>query len=135
MNDLPLLYQSLGSYGRAERLFRHAMEIYRQALGEEFGFARSWNDLAGSYDLMGTYDLAEPLYRQALAIQRGSPKTGGTELGPSRNSVQRGSRVGTTSGPIFTCRSHGRWHSQESRGRVGISSGESWDDALMPSQL
>ena len=87
MNDLPLLYQSLGSYGRAERLFRHAMEIYRQALGEEFGFARSWNDLAGSYDLMGTYDLAEPLYRQALAIQRGSPKTGGTELGPSRSSV------------------------------------------------
>jgi hypothetical protein len=52
MKDLALLYQALGSYGRVERLFRHAMEICRQVPGDEVGFARSLNDRAGLYDLM-----------------------------------------------------------------------------------
>ena len=69
LNNLALLYNSMGNYAAAERLNRQALEIRRKALGEDDpDYAASLNNLALLYDMMGNYGAAEPLYRQASEI-------------------------------------------------------------------
>ena len=61
----------MGSYDQAESLYRQALDIRREALGEDHPFyATSLNNLAGLYETMGSYDQAEPLYKQVLDIQK-----------------------------------------------------------------
>ena len=61
----------MGAYGRAEPLYRQALEITKKALGEGHpDYATSLNNLALLYYAMGAYDRAEPLYRQALEIRK-----------------------------------------------------------------
>jgi tetratricopeptide (TPR) repeat protein len=61
----------MGDYAKAEPLYRQALEIRKQVLGDKHpDYATSLNNLAGLYELMGDYAKAEPLFRQALAIDK-----------------------------------------------------------------
>ena len=71
LNNLALLYQSMGNYAAAEPLLNQAMEICRAALGEQHPhFATSLNNLAMLYKLRGDYPAAEPLFKQAMDMRR-----------------------------------------------------------------
>ena len=63
----------MGDYAKAEPLYRQALEIRKQVLGENHpDYAASLNNLAGLYQPMGDYAKAEPLCRQALEIRKAS---------------------------------------------------------------
>ena len=71
LNNLALLYESLGDSAKAEPLYRQALDINRQVLGEQHpGSATSLNNLAMLYKSRGDFAKAEPLFRQALEINR-----------------------------------------------------------------
>ena len=73
LNNLALVYDSMGRYSEAEPLFRQATEIRRKSLGRDHpDYAQSLNNLAGLYYSMGRYSDAEPLFRQATEIWRKS---------------------------------------------------------------
>ncbi len=60
-----------GQYVEAERLYKKALKINREMLGEHHpDYAASLNDLAMVYADMGRHAEAEPLYEEALAIRR-----------------------------------------------------------------
>jgi CHAT domain-containing protein len=66
-----MLYESTGEYGKAEPLYRQALEIYKKALGKDHpDYATSLTNLAWLQRSMGEYARAEPLYRQALEIRK-----------------------------------------------------------------
>jgi len=61
----------MGDYAKAESLFRQALAIRKDALGEKNAdYASSLSELANLYREMGRYTEAEPLARQALEIHR-----------------------------------------------------------------
>ncbi len=65
------LYHSQGKYAEAEPLYKQALAIRKQQLGDNHpGTATSLNNLAGLYSSQGRYAEAEPLYKQALAIYK-----------------------------------------------------------------
>ena len=65
-----LLYENAGRYAEAEPLYRQALAIRKQALGEGHpDYATSLNDLAGLLYAQGDYPAARPLIERALAIQ------------------------------------------------------------------
>ncbi len=71
LNNLATLYQLQGKYAEAEPLYRDALKIQRETLGEKFtDTATSLNNLAALYRDQGRYAEAEPLYRDALKIKR-----------------------------------------------------------------
>jgi CHAT domain-containing protein/Tfp pilus assembly protein PilF len=71
LSFLANLRVALGDFGRAEPLYRQAMEIRKKALGEGHrDCAQSLNDLAALYWAKGDYGRAEPLYLQALEIRK-----------------------------------------------------------------
>lgn len=72
LNDLALLYYSIGRYEDAESLYLKAMEIYRKGPGgeEHPEFATSLNNLAVLYRKISRYLDAEPLYLKAVEIRR-----------------------------------------------------------------
>jgi CHAT domain-containing protein/tetratricopeptide (TPR) repeat protein len=71
LNNLGLLYYSMGEYAKAEPLYREALGITKASLGEEHpDYARGLNNLGLLYYSMGEYAKAEPLYREALAIRK-----------------------------------------------------------------
>ena len=64
------MYKTMGDYARAEPLYRQAMEIRKQVLGEKHpDYAVSLNNLAELYEAMGDGARAEPLLRQSLQIE------------------------------------------------------------------
>ena len=70
LNNLAMLYDSLGDYAKAEPLYKRALAIREKALGPEHpDVATSLNNLATLYDTLGDYAKAEPLYKRALAIR------------------------------------------------------------------
>ncbi|WP_229424372.1 tetratricopeptide repeat protein [Moorena producens] len=70
LNNLALLYWSMGRYHQAELLSQQNLEIYKQ-LGENHpDVATSLNNLGLVYYSMGRYDQAEPLYQQALEMSK-----------------------------------------------------------------
>ena len=69
LNNLAVLYKTVGSYDKAELLNKRALAIREKHLGPEHpDTALSLNNLASLYDTMGSYDKAEPLYERSLAI-------------------------------------------------------------------
>ncbi|NJO17987.1 MAG: tetratricopeptide repeat protein [Thioploca sp.] len=71
LNNLALLYKSMGNYTRAEPLYQQALEIRKTALGESrLNYAQSLSNLAKLYYSMGDYTHAKPLYQQALKITK-----------------------------------------------------------------
>ena len=71
LNNLAGLLQATGRYEKAEPLYRQALEIVRETLGERHPtYAAGLNNLAGLLRTTGRSEEAEPLYRQALEIDR-----------------------------------------------------------------
>jgi tetratricopeptide (TPR) repeat protein len=69
LNNLAALYDSQGTYIKAEPLYIRALAIREKALGPDHpDTATSLNNLAGLYASQGAYAKAEPLYLRALAI-------------------------------------------------------------------
>ena len=69
INDAGLAYHLGGKYKQAEPLYEQALEIRKEALGEDHpDYATDLNNLAELYRAQGKYEQAEPLYEQALAI-------------------------------------------------------------------
>ena len=69
LNNLALLYNSLGAYSKAEPLLIRALAIIEKALGPDHpDTATSLHNLAGLYYNQGAYAKAEPLHIRALGI-------------------------------------------------------------------
>ncbi|MCZ6448265.1 MAG: tetratricopeptide repeat protein, partial [Alphaproteobacteria bacterium] len=69
LNDLALLYVTLGKYTEAERLHEQALTIWEKALGPDHPkVATALNNLAVLYNSQTRYGEAEPLYKRSLAI-------------------------------------------------------------------
>jgi len=69
LNNLALLYKSLGDYAKAEPLYKRSLAIDEKALGPEHpNVALFQNNLAFLYDVQGKYAEAEPLFKRSLAI-------------------------------------------------------------------
>ncbi|KAB8317421.1 tetratricopeptide repeat protein [Tolypothrix campylonemoides VB511288] len=69
LNKLGAVLYEKGEYGKAEPLWKQALQICLKVLGEEHpDTATSLNNLAALYDSQGRYDEAESLYNQALQI-------------------------------------------------------------------
>nr|NCR69258.1 CHAT domain-containing protein [Microcystis aeruginosa LL11-07] len=67
--NLAELYRVQGRYSEAEPLYKQALAIWKQQLGDNHpDTASSLNNLALLYESQGRYSEAEPLYKQALAI-------------------------------------------------------------------
>ena len=69
LNELAVLYESMGRYGEAEPLYRRSLWILEHSGAGHPNIATSLNNLAGLYYAMGRYGEAEPLYERSLAIQ------------------------------------------------------------------
>ncbi|GCE60930.1 photosystem I assembly protein Ycf3 [Microcystis aeruginosa NIES-4285] len=68
---MAVFYQSQGRYSEAEPLYKQALAIRKQQLGDNHpDTATSLNNLAVFYQSQGRYSEAEPLYKQALAIRK-----------------------------------------------------------------
>jgi CHAT domain-containing protein len=71
LNNLALLYKSMGDHARAEPLYRRVLELRKQVLGENHPhYALSLNNLAALHRAMGEYPRAEEGYRQALRLRK-----------------------------------------------------------------
>ncbi|KKI98295.1 tetratricopeptide repeat family protein, partial [Prochlorothrix hollandica PCC 9006 = CALU 1027] len=69
LNNLALLYYSMGRYEEALPLYRRSLAICEQELGANHpDTATSLNNLAGLYKSMGRYEEAEPYYLQAVSV-------------------------------------------------------------------
>jgi tetratricopeptide (TPR) repeat protein len=69
LNNLAVLYESLGRHGKAEPLYKRSLAIAEKALGPEHpDLAAILNNLAGLYQAQGRIGEAEPLFKRALAI-------------------------------------------------------------------
>ena len=71
LNNLALLYKSMGRYTEAEPHYNRALAIREKELGANHpDTAGSLNNLALLYQFMGRYKEAEPLLKRALAIRK-----------------------------------------------------------------
>jgi tetratricopeptide (TPR) repeat protein len=71
INNLGVLYKTMGDYKSAEHYYKQALEIRKKALGEEHpDIASSLNNLGNLYKTIGDYKSAEPLYKQSLEIKK-----------------------------------------------------------------
>ena len=69
LNNLAMLYKTMGDYDKAEPLYRRSLAISEKTLGPKHpDTALALNNLATIYDDKGSYDKAEPLYRRSLTI-------------------------------------------------------------------
>jgi CHAT domain-containing protein/tetratricopeptide (TPR) repeat protein len=71
LETLGQVYESMGSYAKAEPLFRRVVEIREDTAGTpKANLATSLDRLASVYRSMGDYARAEPLYRRALELRK-----------------------------------------------------------------
>ena len=69
INDLAVLYQSMGQHTKAEPLYQRSLQIKEARLGRDhLDLSDALNNLAGLYQRMGQPAKAEPLYKRCLAI-------------------------------------------------------------------
>jgi tetratricopeptide (TPR) repeat protein len=70
LNDLALLYKSIGEYEKILPLYQRALNIYEQVLDPEHPFvATIQNNLAGFYKSIGKYEKALLHYKKSLDIR------------------------------------------------------------------
>jgi len=63
LNSLAYLYDLMKDYAKAEPLYRQALELRKQALGEKnLDYAQSLTNLAALYKNTNRFAKAEPLY-------------------------------------------------------------------------
>lgn len=73
LNDLAVLYTSMGKNIEAEKLHLKALHIRQTSRGENHpDCAESFHNLAHLYDSIGNYTKAQPLYLKAIEIFRNS---------------------------------------------------------------
>jgi CHAT domain-containing protein/Flp pilus assembly protein TadD len=73
LNNLAMVYHTLGDYAQAEPLYQQALALRKEVLGDKHSaYATSLNNLGMLYQAQGDYARAEPLLRQALAITKGT---------------------------------------------------------------
>jgi tetratricopeptide (TPR) repeat protein len=71
LNELGILYSQQEKYNQAEPLFKQALALGQELLGEhDPDIAFSLNNLAELYRNQRRYEEAEPLFKQALAIRQ-----------------------------------------------------------------
>jgi tetratricopeptide (TPR) repeat protein len=88
LNNLAMLYRSLGRYGEAELLLRRSLAIREKALGPEHpDTATSLNNLASLHRSQGRYGEAEPLYKRSLAIREKALGPEHTDTATSLNNL------------------------------------------------
>jgi CHAT domain-containing protein/tetratricopeptide (TPR) repeat protein len=88
LNNLALLYQAQGVYGKAEPLHERALAICEKVLGHNHpNVATSLNNLALLYEAQGAYGKAEPLYERALAIYEKALGPGHPNVATSLNNL------------------------------------------------
>ncbi len=76
LNNLGCSYRDMREFKRAKPLFKQALKIRKEILGDNHpDIANSYNSLGGLYSMQGQYKKAEPYFRQALEILE-------TTLGP-----------------------------------------------------
>ena len=69
INNLAVLYNNQGKYSKAEILYKQALELRKNLLGEDHpDIAESLNNLAYLYHTQGRYLEGETLYLQALEL-------------------------------------------------------------------
>jgi tetratricopeptide (TPR) repeat protein len=69
LNQAALLRDKMGLYQEAEPMYRQALAIRKQLLGENHAdTAESYNNIALNLDKQGRYEEAESLHQKALAI-------------------------------------------------------------------
>ncbi len=84
LNNLAVLYRTLGKYAQAEPLYQRALAIREQQLGADHPkTALSLNNLAVCYQSQGKYAEAEPLFRRALNLRE-------QQLGPDHPDTAQG---------------------------------------------
>ena len=77
LNNLGILYKTMGDYKSAEPFYKKSLEIRKKILGAEHpDYASSLNNLGILYKTMGDYKSAELFYKQSLEIRK---KTLGAE--------------------------------------------------------
>ncbi|HET9920569.1 MAG TPA: tetratricopeptide repeat protein [Ktedonobacteraceae bacterium] len=77
LNNLGVLYRTLGDYEQAEKFHQQALAIRKKALGPRHpATAESLNNLGVLYRTLGKYEQAEPLLQQALSIREQSLSSG-----------------------------------------------------------
>ena len=71
LNSLGYMYSSQGRYAEAEPLFKQALALRQELLGDRHpDIATSLNNLALLYKSQGRYEEADPLFKQALALRQ-----------------------------------------------------------------
>jgi tetratricopeptide (TPR) repeat protein len=71
LNQVAVLRDKMGLYQEAEPMYRQALAIRKQTLGENHTLtATSYNNIATNLDDQGRYEEAEPLHQKALAIHK-----------------------------------------------------------------
>ena len=69
LNNLAIVYETLGQLDEAERLLRDAIAVWRRTLGPEHAnLARSLSNLAELHQVKGEPEQSEAAFRQALAV-------------------------------------------------------------------
>ena len=72
LNDLAYLLHDKGDYEGTESLYREALAMRRQLLGEHLEVANSLNGLADVLGHKADYEAAEPLFKESIAIRKKS---------------------------------------------------------------
>jgi CHAT domain-containing protein len=71
LNNLAMLYQDLGAYGKALSLCEQARDLHKKTRGEAHPhYATSLNNLASLYQALGEYGKALPLLEQARDLHK-----------------------------------------------------------------
>lgn len=80
--------RAIGNYPASLPLFRHALELQEQALGEDHPkVATTLNNLAGLYQDMGEYEQALPLYQRSFKIKEQALGEDHTEVAATLNNL------------------------------------------------
>ena len=88
LNNLALLYGTVGRYSEAELLYERSLRIRETQLGSEhLDTATSLNNLAELYRETGRYAEAEPLYHRSLAIREAQLGTAHPDTATSLNNL------------------------------------------------
>ncbi len=88
LNNLAMLYVSMGHYEKAELLYQKSQEIVKNLLGEGHPeYATTLNNLAMLYESMGLYKKAESLFCLSIKITKSSLGEAHPEYSDSLNNL------------------------------------------------
>lgn len=90
MNNLAVLYRSMGRNSEAEPLYKRSLAINETALGpDHLEVAGSLNNLSELYQAQGRYGEAEPLIQRDIALREKALGSDHPEVGRSLNNLAK----------------------------------------------